>query len=642
MYISKLEIEGYRNCRIKSQITFNRGLNILVGENASGKTTIINALRMLLRENEFSYMSITEEDFFCSFSEQKRCENIKLAIQLSDLTEDEKITFLTWCDADFEAKLHLEVDSKPTQKGYYRKTIWGGASKSSAFEEETFEYIDCIYLPPLRDAEEKLTSGRKSRLATLLKHQYLNEEEETSLVEAVNNFNKSLIDNNDGKCNQIVKARNDINETLKISMGKIFGQSINLQFTETTFNSILQSIKMVFFPELDEQDITKFRDIALNSLGYNNILYIATVLAELKAVGKDKKIFKVLLIEEPEAHLHPQLQIKLIKYLENVVKNQENMQIILTTHSPVLASSVSIDNIIHISAYNDSIKSAQLSKLDLGSSKDFINRWLDITKSTLFFAKGVILVEGISESLLIPELAKLVLFKHNQSNPTKKLPETLEEAGVSVININGVNFKHFMKIFCNVDDSKSDVKLPIRCSGITDNDPGKILEEIEDKEGKKHVKSVECYPSPGSNIEGTNSAITLCEKINNSTYARLYVSPYKTFEYDLALEKNTKIMAEVIKSLWPNEGSVKNRCNKIIEKNNNYQSNEDLRTDSIFIYEHINSDEIGKGIYAQVLGKKISEIIEKKEKDLDTDSILKIPDYIYKAVVWACGGDINE
>lgn len=206
MYISKLDIEGYRNCRIRSEIIFNQGLNILVGENASGKTTIINALRMLLRENEFAYMNIKEEDFFCSFSDQKKCENIKLNLQLNDLTDDEKITFLTWCDADFNAKLHLEADSNPTHKGYYKKSIWGGASKSSAFEEETFEYIDCIYLPPLRDAEEKLTNGRKSRLAMLLKHQYSNQEEETLLVETVNEFNKSLINDEEGNYNQITKA----------------------------------------------------------------------------------------------------------------------------------------------------------------------------------------------------------------------------------------------------------------------------------------------------------------------------------------------------------------------------------------------------------------------------------------------------
>jgi putative ATP-dependent endonuclease of OLD family len=78
LYISKLDIEGYRNCRIRSEIIFNQGLNILVGENASGKTTIINALRMLLRENEFAYMNIKEEDFFARFLIKKNVKILNL------------------------------------------------------------------------------------------------------------------------------------------------------------------------------------------------------------------------------------------------------------------------------------------------------------------------------------------------------------------------------------------------------------------------------------------------------------------------------------------------------------------------------------------------------------------------------------
>lgn len=59
MFISKLSIDGYRNCCEKSQISFNKGLNILVGENASGKSTIIDALRLILKDQEQSY--ITED-----------------------------------------------------------------------------------------------------------------------------------------------------------------------------------------------------------------------------------------------------------------------------------------------------------------------------------------------------------------------------------------------------------------------------------------------------------------------------------------------------------------------------------------------------------------------------------------------------
>lgn len=329
MYISDISIEGYKNCNNKSTIKFNPGLNIVVGENASGKTTIIDAIRMVLREPEVKY--ITEDDFFKSFEREEEKKNICIDINLKELTPEEKITFLSWCNADFDAELHLEVEKNPNFKGYYKKTIWGGKSKSSAFEEDTFNFIDTIYLPALRNAEEKLANGKKSRLALLLKHQYDEKEREEELVKAFSDFNEAIISNKDGKYEELSKAKKDINAAMRDSMGSVFGQSINLQFSESTFSSILQNIKMVFFPHIGDVDDKKFRDIAINSLGYNNLLYIATVFAELEIVNKNNSLFTVLLIEEPEAHLHPQIQSKLIKYLKQMTDDKKNLQIIITT-----------------------------------------------------------------------------------------------------------------------------------------------------------------------------------------------------------------------------------------------------------------------------------------------------------------------
>lgn len=273
MYISKINIEGYKSSKNNSEILLNKGLNILVGENASGKTTIIDSIRLVLKENEFSYLNISEDDFYKAFNTDEEAEQIKIDATFDELNPEEQVTFLTWCDSEFKGHLHFEVDRKLNRKGYYKKSIWGGMSKASAFEDETFEYIDCIYLPPLRDAEEKLTNGRKSRLATLLKHQYKDDEAENELVKKVTEFNNDITNNKNNSYKEIAKAKDDINNNIKNSMGDIFGQSINLQFAEVSFNKILENIKMVFFPQLGERDIKKFRDIAINSLGYNNLLY---------------------------------------------------------------------------------------------------------------------------------------------------------------------------------------------------------------------------------------------------------------------------------------------------------------------------------------------------------------------------------
>ena len=625
MYISELKINGYKNCNEESTILFNSGLNVLVGENACGKTTIIDAIRMILRESELPY--VTEEDFYKSFEKEEERRNIRIDLKMEELSPEEKITFLSWCNAEFEAELHLEIEKEPNPKGYFKKSIWGGKSKASAFEEETYDYIDTIYLPALRNAEEKLTNGRKSRLALLLKHQYTEDVRKEKLVEAFSDFNKSIIKNDDKKFSEIEQAKKDINTAMKNSMGTVFGQSVNLQFAESSFTSILQSIKMVFFPHIGEIDDKKFRDVAINSLGYNNLLYIATVFAELEVVNKNHGLFTVLLIEEPEAHLHPQIQSKLIKYLQKVASLKKNLQIIVTTHSAVIASSVGVESIIYIKGKNNGILSKRIADFGLEDNvKKYLNRWMDITKSTLLFSKGVILVEGICEAMLIPVLAEVVLKEYNQSQKNK-LPSSIEEAGVSVININGINFKYFFPLFCDLEGWE-DERLPIRCSGITDKDPRDIIDI--DEEGKKNKKPQ--YPIGSEEVEGGNEAISLVDTLQSTEQARLYVAALKTFEYDLAMNGNFALMATVIKEGWEkgdeNKTGVKAECKKIIDLNNNYIDDEMRRKDAKFIYEHIDCNELGKGIFSQLLLEKLALGEE-----------IRVPQYIKKAIIWACGGN---
>lgn len=625
MYISELKINGYKNCNEESTILFNSGLNVLVGENACGKTTIIDAIRMILRESELPY--VTEEDFYKSFEKEEERRNIRIDLKMEELSPEEKITFLSWCNAEFEAELHLEIEKEPNPKGYFKKSIWGGKSKASAFEKETYDYIDTIYLPALRNAEEKLTNGRKSRLALLLKHQYTEDVRKEKLVEAFSDFNKSIIKNDDKKFSEIEQAKKDINTAMENSMGTVFGQSVNLQFAESSFTSILQSIKMVFFPHIGEIDDKKFRDVAINSLGYNNLLYIATVFAELEVVNKNHGLFTVLLIEEPEAHLHPQIQSKLIKYLQKVASLKKNLQIIVTTHSAVIASSVGVESIIYIKGKNNGILSKRIADFGLEDNvKKYLNRWMDITKSTLLFSKGVILVEGICEAMLIPVLAEVVLKEYNQSQKNK-LPSSIEEAGVSVININGINFKYFFPLFCDIEGWE-DERLPIRCSGITDKDPRDIIDI--DEEGKKNKKPQ--YPIESEEVEGGNEAISLVDTLQSTEQARLYVAALKTFEYDLAMNGNFALMATVIKEGWAkgdeNKTGVKAECKKIIDLNNNYTDDEMRRRDAKFIYEHIDCNELGKGIFSQLLLEK-----------LVLGEELRVPQYIKKAIIWACGGN---
>lgn len=645
MHIQHVNINGYKGIKENFEITFSAGMNIIVGENASGKSAIIDALRLILNENEFGNRFIEDTDFYTPFDNPtKSASSIAINCTFAGLSNEEKVAYLPWTISDEKAKLSLLVENKISNRGFYKRKIWGGDAQAAAFEWELFEeLINCIYLPPLRDAETKLTEGKHSRLARLLKktnkkkiQQCRKDNTLHPLEKKVQNFNNGISNDTEGT---IFQANEKIKHKLLEAMGGVFGQNTLIQFSESTFNRIVENLRLLFYPQSTPPTSNNFyRSLEENSLGYNNLLYLATILAELTS-ETDNDSLKLLLIEEPEAHLHPQLQMKLLQYLEETAKKQ-NVQVIVTTHSPVFSSAISIDSIIHLQRVEDG-QSQATSLVSCGLSPEstrFINRWMDVTKSTLLFSKGIIFVEGIAEAMVIPELAKIVINNYqkkciaNKSLPPIKA-NSLEELGVSVINMNGIYFKHFMQLFCNIE-SGDFANIPIRCSGITDNDPSNKEDDAKNKIPSK--------PTPSNPIEGANHALELIPKLEKSKWARLYASPLKTLEYDLAFqEENVISLAKVLHSIWPQtkgeqEGkaprrdSIRFKLSELSKLSGEKIKNEKVLAEhAYYLLTKIDSNEVGKGFFAQELAYQIGSSMVS----------LALPTYIEKAILWACGGD---
>ncbi|WP_405282023.1 ATP-dependent nuclease [Cobetia sp. Ld8] len=641
MYIKELEVEGFRCFKEKFTLLLNSGLNVVVGENGAGKTAIINAMRQLFQDSESGRYSISDEDFYSDFiSASYQAPFFSASVRFTDLKIDEKVAFLSWTGNSESALLNLQVENKEL-RGRYKRILWGGTARGAQFDPELIDLIQCVYLPPLRDAESKLKNGRMSRLSKLLKAINRKElkdcrknQKPHPLEEKIKDFNVTLSEDDELS---IKRANNLVGEQLEKAIGQHFGQSTRIQFVESDFTKIVESLTLLFFPGMKPKDESLFRSLSQNSLGYNNLLYIASILAELTLdddQADDGPIFKILLIEEPEAHLHPQLQIRLLSHIKSVADAKDsNVQVIVTTHSTVMASSVNIDSIIHLSKSNLPI-ATPLRECGLPiNSKQFINRWLDVTKSNLLFASGVVLVEGIAEQMLIPALAKEVL----KEKPDGK--NNLEDQGISVINMNGIYFNHFIRLYCNLNNVNGEedqigMNIPIRCSGITDLDPPKRI--TTGNIAGENI-AMDYIPHDGNLLDGNNHAIKLVDDISSSDNARLFVSKYKTLEYDLAMEgNNAAVMAKILASLWPVPKSGSSPVIESLEAISREDWTEKTSEEKSYvakqILNRIDNENIGKGIFAQILSDKINI----------GDLSLTVPDYIKQSVLWACSLEIKD
>lgn len=618
MYIEKLIIKGYRIFNEEFAVTFNKGLNIIIGENASGKSTVIDAIRLILLEDEFGKAGINDTDFHRPISQpsqSKGVDRISIKCQFSQLSQEEQVIYLPWLDLNNpeQAYLNLAIENKEDNRGKFKRKVWGNESQTGLFEWELLNRISCIYLPPLRDAEDKLRAYKGSRLARLLKSMKTEDPGGAAhpLEQKFATLNKSLLQD------ETVKSANKfIRDNIINSVGSIFGQDASLQFSEINFDRIVERIRLLFYPNLpqpgSQTGLEMFRELNENSLGYNNILYLATILAEFEGASDEhQSLHKILLIEEPEAHLHPQLQIRLLQYL-NQKASENKIQIIVTSHSPTLSSSVNLDAIKVMTIPNGTNIPSYTSVSKCGyspNSKNFLERWLDITKALLFYAKGILFVEGIAESLVMKELSKYILRDLRIANPQIVYHDNLEEYGISIISLNGIYFDHFFPLFqgykMNGAIPEACDGIPIKCSGLTDNDPPKI-----DR------------PTPLAPVQGTNSKLYLVADLaGNSANCRLF-SNLKTFEYDLALEENNlSLMAAVFLQLVTTNGPIRRRAEWIRDRD---WSIIPVSRKAIFAYWLLDKIEGKKGEFAQLLAQKLSE-----------DGVqFRSPQYIIDAIKW--------
>ena len=588
MYISGIKINNYRNFK-NFEIEFNHGLNVIIGHNNSGKTNLIKALQLVLDRNFKERPSL---DDFCKtnldYNEPPSIEISVFIKEHNDKLDDKNIVYdwlieespkytaqLTYvfelptknheeykiqieeCRVEdgFDQDKCLKLIGKKFLQKYVTRIYGGNPSKQEKADSDNLDRFDFQFLDAIRDAERQMFFGNNTLLRDVLNYfldydltngqgfENLKVESIAALKEREEEFNAKSTE-----LLELLIRRIDRDKILQYSSetGADKGGKPNFD-AEITEQELLFALRLIV-----EKSGFKL-PIKNNGLGYNNLLFIALILAKMQMessnyMGDNAKVFPVLTIEEPEAHLHPSMQSKFLKFLN---KNEQARQIFITSHSTHITSAINLESVVCL--YDDIEGNSAVgypgrvfsSSKEDNDSKIYVQRFLDATKSNMLFADRLVFVEGLAEQLLIPSFALYL-----------GIEDSLIDEHVGIISVDSRTFKHFLKLYAyHETDNPFAINKKVVC--ITDADPTI----------KKGNKWVSAYPFELDGSENSKSLSTHVADLKEEfeeKYANIFVfhppnGTGKTLEYELCKENPSSPL--LITESFPSQNSAHTPAN---------------------------------------------------------------------------------
>lgn len=521
MHLSHVHIENFRVFgsaadHMHLDLRLRPGLNLLVGENDGGKSAVVDAVRQVLGTTTHEYHRLTAEDFHASGA--VRATSLSIVCAFINLSLDEEASFLEHLtrEGGQPPKLVIRLDARLLPGGRVSRTTRTGSITGGVLDDDAREYLECTYLRPLRDAEAALSGGRGSRLAQLLDSHPNFAPERINDFGALGGATPSTIVGIMRAAEHAIagteaeKRTTDALNTQYLSGLSIGTQPINAGMgiaKQAELRQILEKFDLGFQPAAATDLPTR------RGLGLQNALFMA---AELLLLGDTAdEGFPLLLVEEPEAHLHPQMQLQVTEFLQARCSRSAGppVQVLMTSHSPTLSSKVPIEAITLLAGGKAYSLDKGLTKLD-DSDYRFLSRFLDDTKANLFFARGVLIVEGEGEQLLLPTVAELLGYP-------------LTKAAVSIVNVGSRGLFRYSRIF----QRTSGASPPIRVACVADRDiVPRAASGYVTRPTKRPPKK---FYDDEYNKDDLDAALAK-HKEGDCGAVRTFVSPGWTLEYDLA------------------------------------------------------------------------------------------------------------
>lgn len=501
MRISRIQIENYATFRSLDVSTSNS--IVIVGENKVGKSNLIRALQLVLDPNLSERdRQLGLEHFWDGLGANKLGSTVEISVYLTDFDANPNlIATLADClvavGPGIQAKLTYRFRPKASLAGVlprsladYEYVIFGGIDEDNSFTATQRRQMPLDVQGALRDAEKDLATWRRSPLRPLIEEltSELDEEAREEIQALIGEAQNELADRN-----EVMAAAERIGRRLTKIVGPSHTVPIQLGLAPTGVDTLLRSLRILI-----DQGV---RGIGDASLGTANLVFLALKSLELdRLVAEGERSHTFFAIEEPEAHLHPHVQRLVYRHFLGqeapIDQRPSDLTTVLTTHSPHIASVAPIRSIVLLR--HDPVEQATIGTSTANAPLDDydeadLQRYIDVTRGELFFARGIVFVEGDAERFLVPAFASALGIE-------------LDMLGVSVCSVSGTNFTPYVKLVAErslsipyviVTDLDPMPTIPplarARAEAILGVTDGSDFSAMSDEELFQHAQDQYCY-----------------------------------------------------------------------------------------------------------------------------------------------------